>query len=152
MKILLSVEPRFAEAMFSGAKKWEFRTRGFRVKPEKVYIYCTSPVRKVVGFFKVEKVLLGPSEKIWEICGRESGITRDEFVDRFRNRYVYAMKIAEAKRFSYPVKLSLLGIHAPPRSFVYIRNAFLLRVLEAKNFLVQKIQNIFGGDGHSFTT
>jgi predicted transcriptional regulator len=151
MNILLSVEPRFAEAILSGDKKWEFRTRGFQLRPKKVYIYCTSPVQKIVGFFRIEKTIFGPREKIWKICGKESGITCEEFINRFRNRYVYAMKIAEAKRFIYPVKLSLLRIHTPPRSFVYIGNVFLLRALETQNSLAQKIQHIFGGNGHGFT-
>jgi len=148
MNVLLSVEPKFAEAILSGNKKWEFRTRRFQVTPKKAYIYCTSPVRKIVGFFKVGKVLFGPYEKIWKICGKEGGITYDEFINRFRNKRVYAMRIEEVRRFTPPIKLHFLGIDDPPQSFIYLKGNFLFQLLEIESFLVQEIQNIFGGDGH----
>jgi len=148
MNVLLSVEPKFAEAILGGTKRWEFRTRKFQVTPKKAYIYCTSPVRKIVGFFKVGKVLFGPCEKIWKICGKEGGITHNEFINRFGNKHVYAMRIEEVRRFTPPVKIDFLGINDPPQSFIYFKGNFLLQLLEIESFLAQEIQNIFGGDGH----
>lgn len=53
MDVLLSIKPRFAEAILDGRKKYEFRKNKFSEKDINcVYIYSTSPIRKIVGIFK----------------------------------------------------------------------------------------------------
>ncbi|MBC7219347.1 MAG: ASCH domain-containing protein [Hadesarchaea archaeon] len=119
MNVLLSIEPRFAEAILSGTKKWEFRSKKFRIRPKKVYIYCTKPVQRVVGFFEAGKIISGPPSEIWEICGAESGISYDEFICRFKHEKIYAIEILKVRKFVSPIELNKLGISTPPQSFTY---------------------------------
>ena len=51
--ILLSIKPEFSEKIFNETKKYEFRKRVARKKVEKIVVYATSPVKKIVGEVEV---------------------------------------------------------------------------------------------------
>ena len=51
MRILLSIKPKYANLIIEGVKKYEFRRQIFRKEIEKAYIYCTQPVKKIIGYF-----------------------------------------------------------------------------------------------------
>ena len=54
-RVLLSVKPRFAEAILAGLKTFEFRRAIFRRTDIKtVVLYASSPTCKVVGEFTIE--------------------------------------------------------------------------------------------------
>jgi hypothetical protein len=67
MNVLLSIKPRYVEAILKGDKRYEFRKNIFRNKDvENVYIYATSPVKKLVGFFKVGNILEDHPVCLWD--------------------------------------------------------------------------------------
>jgi predicted transcriptional regulator len=52
MNVLLSIKPEYAELIKSGLKKYEFRRKIFKkAGHSKVFIYSTSPVKKITGVF-----------------------------------------------------------------------------------------------------
>jgi len=56
MNVLLSVKPKYTEKILEGEKKYEFRRAIFKKQNiEKVYIYSSSPVSKIVAAFDIEK-------------------------------------------------------------------------------------------------
>ena len=81
-EILLSINPEHVENIFNGTKKVEYRKVKCRGEVDKILIYATSPVKKVVG----EVVLLGVIEdlpdNVWRLTSQDAGITR-EFFDRY---------------------------------------------------------------------
>ena len=82
MNVLLSVKPKYAEKIVEGKKKYEFRRAIFKQQNiEKVYIYSSSPVSKIVGAFEIEKILKDSPEKIWTLCQKYAGISKKEFFD-----------------------------------------------------------------------
>ena len=46
MNVLLSIKPKYVDLILNGEKKYEFRRKIFRNETNKVYVYCTSPVKK----------------------------------------------------------------------------------------------------------
>lgn len=48
-KILLSINPNHVENIFNGTKKYEFRKVECKKPVDKIIIYSTSPIKKVVG-------------------------------------------------------------------------------------------------------
>jgi type I restriction enzyme, S subunit len=47
MDVLLSIKPRYVEAIIDGRKKYEFRKNKFAMKDINcAYIYSTSPIKK----------------------------------------------------------------------------------------------------------
>ncbi len=67
MNVLLSIKPKYVEAMAEGRKSFEFRKSMFRNESiERVYLYSTHPVGKIVGSFKVGRVISATPRLLWE--------------------------------------------------------------------------------------
>lgn len=122
MKVLLSIKPEFAEKIFNGTKKFEFRRTIFKNPDIKtVIVYASSPVQKIVGEFDVDYILSDELEKIWKITGKFAGINKDYFMSYFdQKKNAYAIKVKKTRRYKKLLNLKeTFGIN-PPQSFVYL--------------------------------
>lgn len=121
--VLLSVKPRFADAILSGRKVFEFRRAVFR-RPGvcKVVLYASSPVQRVVGEFYVEDILAMKPRALWAATKDGSGIDKEYFDTYFEGRRTaYALKVRAARRYPRPLELGQhFGISRPPQSFCYL--------------------------------
>ena len=123
-KVLLSIKPHFAEQIFSGVKRYEFRRVLFRSKSvTKVIVYASSPIQRIVGEFDVEAILALDVEQLWEKTKKHSGIEKSYFDQYFDGRCTaYAIKISLARRYRIPKKLGhVCTSKRPPQSFQYLR-------------------------------
>ncbi|PLB85299.1 hypothetical protein C0T31_11720 [Dysgonamonadaceae bacterium] len=123
MKVLLSIKPQFAEKIFNGTKKFEFRKSIFKNnKVKSVVVYASSPVQKVIGEFEIEEILMENPATLWKITHNFSGITKEYFDQYFTARdTAYAIKINRTKKYNSPLNLKTdLGIDFPPQSFMYL--------------------------------
>ena len=77
--ILLSINPQHVERIMSGDKVYEFRKTQCKKKVDKIVIYSTSPVMKVVGEAEVVDILVDDPQTIWRITEIKSGIKKDFF-------------------------------------------------------------------------
>ncbi len=67
MDVLLSIKPKFAEAIIDGRKRYEFRKIKFANKDiNRVYIYATSPVKKIIGVFKLSSIIEDSPHALWD--------------------------------------------------------------------------------------
>lgn len=122
MKVLLSIKPEYVEKIFSGEKKYEFRKSIFKDKNVKsVIIYSTSPIKKIVGEFEIEKIIEENPEKLWSLSPENTGISKEKFFKYFENREKgYAIKIGKLTKYNQPKTLQDFSIKIAPQSFVYI--------------------------------
>ncbi|MFO7791545.1 MAG: hypothetical protein R6W73_01000 [Candidatus Saliniplasma sp.] len=129
MNVLLSIKPKYVEKILNGEKKFEFRKIVFREgkKVERVYIYSTSPVKKIVAYFTVEKIIEDEPERLWERCSNSSGIDEDEFFNYFENKEKgYAIKINNLNEFEEPVDPKSYNPNfRPPQSFYYTGEGYM---------------------------
>lgn len=123
MKVLLSIKPKYAEMIFQGTKKFEFRKSIYK-NPHitTVVVYASSPVQKVIGEFTVDEILEFDPTTLWKKTKQDSGISEGFFEEYFANREVgFAIKIAGTKEYDKPLCLKKdFNIHYPPQSFMYI--------------------------------
>lgn len=123
-KILMPINPCYVEEILSGRKKYEYR----KIKPkrnniEKIIIYSTSPVKKVVAEVEVEAIIEETPEKIWELTKDYSGITEESYYNYYKNKEkAIAYKLGRVKKYEEPKNLSKFGINYIPQSFVYLGN------------------------------
>ncbi len=119
--ILISINPEHVENIFNGTKKYEYRKIKCKQDIDKIIIYSTSPIMKIVGEAKVEEILEGPPEEIWNITKKQSGIT-SKFYDKYFNNSekAIAYKLTDIKKYELPKDLSAYGIRTAPQSFVYV--------------------------------
>ena len=78
-RALLSIKPDYAEAIFSGRKRFEFRRSIFRHDIRVVIVYITSPVGQVVGEFSVEDIITDDVDALWDRTETQAGIYRNGF-------------------------------------------------------------------------
>lgn len=122
MEVLLAIKPEFAEKIFSGVKRYEYRKAIFTKKVVKVLIYASSPVSKIVGEFTIDNIVKGKPEKVWQETKDYSGITVSYFQDYFKGKDIaYAIKIKDYYKYNKPLTLKDVGVQYAPQSFVYLK-------------------------------
>lgn len=122
MKILLSINPEYVEEIFSGKKKYEFRRTIFKKQGIKsIIVYSTSPVKKIVGEFEIEEIIIDTPKKLWDLAPENTGISEEKFYKYFENKEKgYAIKIGKLIRYKTMKNLKDFSIKSAPQSFVYI--------------------------------
>ena len=124
MRVLLSIKPEFAEKIFKGTKKFEFRRSLFKNPNIKtVVVYASSPVQKVIGEFEIDSILNYKPEILWEKTKEHAGITEEHFYEYFFGKEKgYAIKIKGVKRYEKELSLQKDFNVAPPQSFMYLES------------------------------
>ena len=102
MNVMLSIKPKYVDAITKGEKKYEFRKVIFRKgSVNTIFIYSSSPVKKIVGCFSIGTILRDDPKSIWEKVSEESGISEEDYFQYFRDRNIgYAIEIKDAYRFA----------------------------------------------------
>ncbi|WP_417942991.1 ASCH domain-containing protein [Flavobacterium sp. RS13.1] len=124
MKVVLSIKPQFANKIFDGTKKFEFRKAIFKNQNvTSVLVYASSPVQKVIGEFEIAEIFNLDLKTLWDKTKEHSGITEEYFYEYFENREQgFAIKIKNKKRFENPKCLKTDYNLTPPQSFAYWSN------------------------------
>jgi predicted transcriptional regulator len=127
----MSIRPRYIEEIKKGIKKWEFRKRIFKNKIDKIYIYSTAPIKKIVGYFVPGEILSDRPQTIWEKCKEVSGLRKQEFFNYFEGKdKAYAIEITSVKFFEAPFNpFKIVPNFVAPQSFYYLINIDLKRAL-----------------------
>ena len=58
MDVLLSIKPKYVKSIIEGEKRYEFRKTIFKNREiNRIYIYSSSPVKKIVASFVIGTIL-----------------------------------------------------------------------------------------------
>jgi len=122
MKVLLSIKPEYAEKIFNGTKKYEFRRSVFKNPDVKtIVVYASSPVQRVIGEFTIDKILNEDLKKLWEKTKEFSGISENFFFEYFNNKEKgFAIKIKDVIKYKESLCLKSNFNATPPQSFMYL--------------------------------
>jgi predicted transcriptional regulator len=129
--LLLSIKPRFADAIFARTKRVELRRVKPRVQPgDLVLVYVTSPRCTLEGAFEVERVFAEPPLKLWQHVHEVAGITKEEFTAYFADcDMAYGIVVRRAWKLA-PVSLAALrkAKIRPPQSYQYLDPSTTIRL------------------------
>lgn len=118
---LFSIRPEYVEQIFNGTKKFEYRKQPNRIPINKMLIYETSPIMKIVGEAEVEEVLVDTPEVIWEKTKEYSGINKKFYDQYFKGRHAaVAYKLGNIIKYETQKELNDFGIKRAPQSFCYL--------------------------------
>lgn len=124
MKILLSIKPEYAQRIFSGEKRYEYRKRLFKRNDiDTIIVYVTKPVGRVIGEFKIAGIIEENPVTIWEKTKQYSGISKNDYFKYFEgNEKGFAISIKSTVRYCEPLELGELDstIKSAPQSFMYL--------------------------------
>lgn len=125
MNVLLSIKPKYVDRILSGMKKYEFRKVIFREPVHEVVIYSSCPVKKIIGKFRVGKIIEDTPENLWLQVKEDSGLNTDEFFSYFQGKEKgFAIGIDEIVTFNEPIDPWVLNTKfTPPQSFQYIEES-----------------------------
>ena len=115
MTALLSIKPEFAEAIFDGTKK-------FKKNVNKIKVYATKPVGKIIGEFIVDNILEASPEELWDKTSMDAGIDKERYLKYFNGKSTgFAIKIKSANKYKEAICPYLQYPNfVAPQSFMYI--------------------------------
>ncbi len=121
-KILMPINPKFVDEILSGKKKYEYRKiKAKRNNINKMIIYSTSPIMKVVAEVAIKSILEESPDVIWEKTKHKSGITKEFYNKYYKNKKIaVAYELGEIIKYDKPINLNDIGIDYVPQSFVYL--------------------------------
>jgi predicted transcriptional regulator len=123
MKVLLSIKPEFAERIFDGTKRFEFRRSVFTNRSIRtVVVYVTQPVGKIIGEFDIAQIITAHPSGLWERTREFAGINREFFDAYFAGREDgYAIEVAAVRKFDQPIEpRTVIENFTPPQSYMYV--------------------------------
>ena len=135
MNVLLSVKPKYAEEIISGRKKYEFRKSIFKREDiKKMYIYSSSPVKKIIAIVDIVGIVSDSPQELWEQCHEDAGISESDFFSYFKKSDIgYAIKISNVLEFSTPIDPYIDEDFRPPQSFYYLPMSYLQSYWDYQN-------------------
>jgi predicted transcriptional regulator len=127
--IILSIKPEYVEKIFAGVKTYEFRRRLPKKDVNKIVIYCTNPIKKILGEVEVTDIVSDHPQYLWERTKEQAGVSYLNYKKYFSGCNVaYAYHLGKAFKYSIPKKLSDFNIHKPPQSFIYLSDDITMNV------------------------
>lgn len=122
-KLVLSIKPEFAEAIFAGEKTVEYRKQKPRENTNGIYIHvCGEDPAYVQGYAGCSGTTHGTPRAVWGTTKDQGAITEEEFFDYFEDATnAYALRLFGAMRLVDPIPLSRLGLTRPPQSLAYAK-------------------------------
>lgn len=119
---LISIHPRFAEAIFRGEKGVELRRSAFGDDVCRVIVYVTAPVQRIIGWFEVNGIDRAAPQTLWRRYGDLAGVTYGEFRSYFDGASQgAAIKVGRRVPLRDPVSLTELPRpFGAPQSYCYL--------------------------------
>jgi len=133
--LVLSLKPRFAEAILSGKKTVELRRVEPRIiVPTRALIYASTPTRSLVGQCVVYKVLRLPLQELWRRFGADTALSNREYQNYFTGTDAgVALRLSHPTRLPAQIPLSKLQQSVDrfraPQSFSYLATEAGARLL-----------------------
>ena len=120
-KIIISINPEHVKNIINGTKKFEYRTKVAKNDVDKIIIYETTPIKKVVAEVEIVEVLMMKPDELWNQTKEQSGITKAFFDSYFENHNVaYAYRLGKVKVYKESKTLEEFGLRYAPQSFAYV--------------------------------
>ena len=134
--LLISIKTEHANKIFSGKKKYEFRTKSIGNKNinKKIFVYSSKDDKKIIGYIKLNRILESDIDSLL----KETEYDNSGIRDYFNNRSVgYALEIKEYHLLNNPISLDELkkidNSFVAPQFFRYIKeNTSLYKLLQER--------------------
>ena len=122
MNLIISIHPHYAQMILDGSKRYEYRKMiPIRNDIDRVYIYATKPICRIVGEFILDGIISDTPQKVWTATARQGGITEAFFNSYFKGKdKAYALKIGKVIKYNNPINpKEVFTDFTPPQNFMY---------------------------------
>ncbi|WP_373840337.1 ASCH domain-containing protein [Methanospirillum sp.] len=131
MDVLLSIKPEYVKRITRGEKKYEFRKKIFKSSDiGRIFIYSSSPEKKIIGSFRIGAILRDHPELLWDQVKEEAGIDYDAYCKYFSGKTEgYAIQINDLKILSIPIDPKEFDpCFTAPQSYQYLPKTYFLSI------------------------
>lgn len=130
--VLLPIQPKYVELICSGCKQVEFRKRRFKRNISHIVIYATSPIKQVIGCFKVQRIQEGTPDEIWQKYRLVSCSEEESYHKYYSGKSLaVAIEIDDLHILNRPVSLDFLSKDLkPPQSYYYLPNELFEKLVK----------------------
>jgi predicted transcriptional regulator len=124
--VLVSIQPRYASKILDGEKTVELRRKfpQAAVVGATALIYSSSPVRAIVGYARIKRVLKLPVLEIWNEHGTAACLSKSAFDVYFADREfgfaVFFEQVRPLKKHFEAIDLKTQFGIVPPQSYRYL--------------------------------
>lgn len=134
--LLLSVRPRYAEAILNGAKTAEIRRQRPAVHPGTlVVIYATKPVGAIVGTARISHISSGNPSDMWEEHNQSTWITRAEYdaylTDTETAYLLFLRRVQRLEPLLTLERIRSATAFQPPQSYRYLSQSMLRNLVNS---------------------
>ena len=122
MNIILSIKPCFCDSIFKGLKLYEYRKKVFKHSDvDKVYVYSSKPISKIVGYFTIKRIISDTPSMIWDVTHEHGGITKKQFHEYFQGHSVaHAIEIDEVVKINPINPKEVIKGFTAPQNYCYL--------------------------------
>ena len=131
--VLISIKPEFAEKIFNGYKTIELRKcMPNVVEDDIVIVYCTVPVKAIIGICRVKKIIKTTPYKLWKLYSKSLGIDHQRYLQYYNNSTVaIGIELTDITRLTEEITLTTikqqLPFFSPPQTFKYFSRNEIIR-------------------------
>lgn len=120
--VILSIKPKYAQTIISGVKKVEFRKKIFKRPVDKVYIYSSSPTKKLIGYFTFSEIVEESPIELWAKFQTVGAIDKIDFFDYYKDSDKgFAIVIDKVEKFKKGIDpTDFFENFCAPQSYIYI--------------------------------
>lgn len=106
--LLISIQPRFANAILDGTKTIELRRTTPTLPPGALaLIYSSSPTKALVGWATVDEIVHATPTDLWNEHNESAGVTPAEFQEYFADRTnAYGLRLSTVSRADHELSLA----------------------------------------------
>lgn len=128
--VLMSIKPKYANAIFEGTKRVEFRKQPFKRPVSHVIVYSSSEDKRILGYFTLGETDVGNPRTLWKRYRRVGAIKYADYEAYFGTRNLgVAFHVEEVCPLAKPISLSRLKRNLKaPQSYCYIPEKYLTKL------------------------
>lgn len=120
-RMLLSIKPEHVENILSEKKRFEFRKVRCKAGVDKIIIYSTAPVMRVVAEATLDEIIEDDISTVWKITNKYAGIPYEYYINYYKGKSkAIAYHLRNVVEYEHPLTLSEIGLSYAPQSFVYL--------------------------------
>lgn len=125
--LFISIKEQYVNQIFEGTKRIELRKCRPNVNAgDEIIIYCTSPVKAIVGTAQVQDVISHTPNKMWRLHSKTLGIARKDYLEYYgSSEKAIGIVLSDVSRLYHNIGLSRikkqLPFFTPPQTYKYFK-------------------------------
>ena len=138
--MLISIKTKYANQIFEGTKKYEYRRKSIGEKNcnKKIYVYSSEKNKAIIGYIIVDKIIEGNAEYVLKNTDNENNSDLLAYFEG--NDKCYALQIKSACKFKTPIYLNEIKSEdknfVVPQFYRYIKkNEYIYKKLTKKEII-----------------